>query len=93
MGKVGELIEDNELKERLNSVFKIKCSVKQFDEWDEFCKKEFGDSRHVMLSTLLSFYKNFHKDFEKVKETIMLIPKLLNRLDELEKRVGGDKDG
>lgn len=71
--------------------FSIKCSKEQFAEFDKVCKDFWGDSRHVMLSSLLSFYQSFAGRMDALEERLDVVTLLTKRVLELENKVGDKK--
>ena len=78
-----------EVADNLSTIFKIKCSIKAYREFDEKCKYYFGDSRHVMLSTCLRIWEELVPTLMKMEQKLELIHLLTERLLKLEDKVEG----
>lgn len=76
-----------EVTDNLSTIFKIKCSIKDYREFDEKCKEWFGDSRHVMLKTCLNFWEGIFPILSNMEQKLELVHVLATRLLQLEDEV------
>ena len=90
--KIVDQKEIGEVADNLSTIFKIKCSIKDYREFDEKCKHYFGDSRHVMLSTCLRMWEGLFPTLMKMEQKLEVLNLLVERILKLEDKVDGQTE-